>query len=384
MPALHVLVVVDSLGCGGAEMYAVQLANALNERGVAVSLAAGVHAGNTLAPDVAPDVRQLELPWRWHPTKAAQVRSLWASARDLTRYVRAQGVTVVHTMLPATMLAGVAAARRAGVPTVFTPMQVSGTSSWHHRAANRLLLPRMDLVVALGDYLYDDTRRAYATTAARTVVCRLGVDVERYSPAGRAAARAALGLPDGLPTVGICTGLRPIKDPMLALRAFAALRARREAAFVVVGDGEMRAEMEAFVAREGLAADVHFAGQCTDVRTVVPAFDVYLETCRGPNLGLAPLEALAMGVPLLVAVRDDDEARMAADTLVDGSPGSVAPAEPAALAAALDAFFARPHDARAATRAAARQTAERHYDWAGHVDALVGHYRRFATRPAAL
>ncbi len=376
MATPHVLVVVDSLDPGGAETYAVQLVNALDARGLAVTLAAGLNNGNRLDPTVRPGVRRLPLPWRWQPRKAAQVRSLWASSQDLARYIRASGVTVVHTMLPATMLAGFAAARRAGVPTVFTPMQVSGTTTRHHHAVNRLLLPRMDLVVALGDFLHADTRAAFGTSAERTVVCRLGIDVDRFAPGGRAAARAALRLPEGLPVVGMCTGLRPSKDPMLALLAFAALRRLRPAAFVAVGEGEMRGEMEAFVAREGLEADVHLVGHCDDVRTVVPAFDLYLETCHGPNLGLAPLEAMAMGVPLLVATRSADEIRMAADTLVDGTAGWSERAEPGALAAGMDAFFARPPDARAALDAAARATAVRHYRWDTHMDCLAGHYLR--------
>ncbi|HEX9951936.1 MAG TPA: glycosyltransferase [Rubricoccaceae bacterium] len=378
MRALHVLVAIDSLDPGGAETYAVQLVNSLDERGIAVTLAAGENNGNRLEGTVRPGVQRLALPWRWRPSKAAQVRSLWGAAAAIDRHTRAHGVTAIQTLLPTTMIAGWLGARRARVPVAHTPMQVAGNAHRAERTVNRLLLPRMDLVVALGDYLYDDTRRAYATRAERTVVCRLGVDVDRYTPAGRAAARAALGLPDDLPTVGICTGLRPIKDPMLALRAFAALRARRPAAFVIVGDGAMRAEMEAFVAAHSLTADVHFAGHRADVRDAVPAFDVYLETCHGPNLGLAPLETLAMGVPLIVAARDADEARMAADTLVDGSAGAVAKADPDALAAALDTFFARSPEARAETTAAARRTAELHYRWDGHVDALVGHYTRLA------
>ena len=378
MPAPHILVAIDSLDPAGAEMYAVQVANAMDERGIAVTLAAGEHNGNGLSGNVRHGVRRLNLPWRWSPSKAAQVTTLATSSRTIARYVRAEGVTTVQTLLPATMIAAWAAARRTGTPVVHTPMHVSDNVGRLERIVSAFILPRADLVVALGTYIRDDTVRAFGTSAERTVVCRLGVDVGHFAPGGRAAARAAFGLPDDLPTVGMCTGLRPIKDPMLALHAFAALRRRRKAAFLIVGDGEMRGEMEGYVEAQGIASDVHFAGHCADVRTAVPAFDVYLETCKGPNLGLAPLETLSMGVPLLVATRNADEQAMAADTLVDGSAGSMAPAEPEALADALDTFFSRSPDALAAGSAAARATAETYYRWEAHADCLASHYRHLA------
>ncbi len=385
MPDPHVLVVIDSLEPNGAESYAVRLANALAARGMPVTLASGKAAaaasGETLAGEVGPGVRRLALPWRWHRSKAVQVRSLWASVGVLERAVQQGGIGVVQTLLPTTMIAGWAAARRGGAAVVHTQMHVSGVAGRADRAASRLLLPRLDAVVALGTFLRNDIMQAFGTRPERTVLCRLGVDVDHFTPAGRAAARAALAIPDGVPAVGICTSLRPIKDPMLALRAFAALRARRPACFVVVGDGEMRAEMEAFVAAHGLTADVRFLGHRADVREAVPAFDVYLETCHGPNLGLAPLETLAMGVPLLVATRDATEEAMARDTLVDGSAGTLAPADPEALGAALDAFFDCPAAEVTRMAAAARATALAHYRWSAHVDALAGHYRRLAQMP---
>lgn len=383
MPEPHVLIAIDSLEPNGAETYAVQLANALVVRGLPVTLASGKAAaaasGESLEDEIDPGVGRLALPWRWHRSKALQVRSLWASVGVLTRVAR--HADIVQTLLPTTMIAGWAASRRTSAAIVHTQMHVSGVAGRADRAASRLLLPRMDAVVALGTFLRDDLLQAFGTRPERTVLCRLGVDVDHFTPDGRQAARAALAIPDGLPVVGMCTSLRPIKDPMLALRAFAALRARRPAVFVVVGDGEMRGEMEAFVATHGLAADIRFAGHRVDVCEAVPAFDVYLETCKGPNLGLAPLETLAMGVPLLIATRDAAEVRMAEDTLVDGSAGVIVPASPEALGAALDAFFDRPAAEVRRTAEAARATALAHYHWTDHVDGLVGHYRRLAAAP---
>ncbi len=381
MPGPHVLVVIDSLDPNGAETYAVQVVNSLAARGVPVTLAAGWHNGNGLDATVRPDVRRLALPWRWHRSKAKQARSLWASSGALAQVARRDGVEVVQTLLPTTMIAGFAAARRAGVAIAHTQMHVSSVAGRADRAVSRLLLPRMDLVVALGTYLHADLVEGFGSLADRTVVCRLGVDVDHFTPAGRSAARSALGLPDSLPTVGICTSLRPLKDPMLALRAFAVFRRHREAAFIVVGDGEMRGEMEAFAAAEGIAADVRFTGHLTDVREAVPAFDVYLETCNGPNLGLAPLETLAMGIPLIVATRTPDEVRMAQDTLVDGSAGVLASAAITPLADALVAFFDRSPEQQAVTAAAARATALEHYRWEGHVDGLLALYRSIARAP---
>ena len=114
----------------------------------------------------------------------------------------------------------------------------------------------------------------------------------------RAAARGALGLGMDAFAVGVVGRLHPKKDPRRALRAFAQLRKTdANARLVFLGDGELRSMLE----RE--AGDgVVFPGFRTDGAALLRAFDVVLACATEREaFGLALLEALAAGVPVVCA-----------------------------------------------------------------------------------
>jgi glycosyltransferase involved in cell wall biosynthesis len=69
---------------------------------------------------------------------------------------------------------------------------------------------------------------------------------------------------------------------------------------VLVGDGESRAGLEAHAANLGLADRVVFAGTRRDVGALLSAFDVFVSLATEEMYGLAPVEAVAAGLPVLV------------------------------------------------------------------------------------
>ena len=133
----------------------------------------------------------------------------------------------------------------------------------------------------------------------RTAVLPNPVDVDalRNGLLPRSAARDALGVPQAAFVVGVLGRLHPKKDPLRALRAFNSYRQENgNACLVFVGDGELRE------AQQEAGAGVVFAGFRPDARSLLSAFDVLL-SCAGASeaFGLAQVEALAAGVPVLAA-----------------------------------------------------------------------------------
>ena len=124
------------------------------------------------------------------------------------------------------------------------------------------------------------------------------VDALRNGLLPRSAAREALGVPQAAFVVGVLGRLHPKKDPLRALRAFNRYRQENgNACLVFVGDGELRGALQ-----QEAGAGVVFAGFRPDARALLSAFDVLL-SCAGASeaFGLAQLEALAAGVPVLAA-----------------------------------------------------------------------------------
>lgn len=106
--------------------------------------------------------------------------------------------------------------------------------------------------------------------------------------------------------------------------------------------------------------------------TAIGRADIALSVCPGETFGLAVLESLASGTPVVTA--DVGGAR----ELVDASCGAWAPAEPQALADAVLRLAARPADR---ARTAARRRAEQ-FGWDRAVAAMLElHERLVAAEP---
>ena len=139
-------------------------------------------------------------------------------------------------------------------------------------------------------------------------VVRPGVDVERFSPGDRRAARRQLGIdaPDDRPVAVTARRLVPRMGIDVLLAAWSqVVEARGSSArplLLVVGDGEQRAALETQAARLGLAQDVRFLGKVSDDDLVAAyrAADVAVAPSVAlEGFGLVVLEALACGTPVV-------------------------------------------------------------------------------------
>lgn len=135
------------------------------------------------------------------------------------------------------------------------------------------------------------TGRAAGVRGPAEVVCN-GVDVERFRPDDRAAARARLGLPD-VPTA-VCVGrLVPYKGQDQLLAAWPEVRAQvPDARLVLVGDGPMADRWRAAVRDD---ESVCWWGHDDHVTDFYAAADVVVLPSREEGMALVPLEAMACG-----------------------------------------------------------------------------------------
>ena len=164
----------------------------------------------------------------------------------------------------------------------------------------RIALRGADLVTA-GSGLGRDAVLVHHP-GAPVVLAPLGVDVARFRPADVAVGKATGAMAASTSRILFVGSLEPVKDPALAIRAFAALAGGRPALELeLVGDGRLRPELEAQAARLGLGARIRFAGQLP--RATLP--DVYraptllLVTSRHEGQSMVAVEAAASGLPVV-------------------------------------------------------------------------------------
>ncbi len=87
----------------------------------------------------------------------------------------------------------------------------------------------------------------------------------------------------------------------VALDVFRRIRERVRARFVVVGDGPDREAVERQASEYGLEADVAFLGEQDDTVALLSVSDLFLLPSIQESFGLAALEAMACGVPVVAS-----------------------------------------------------------------------------------
>jgi L-malate glycosyltransferase len=171
------------------------------------------------------------------------------------------------------------------------------------------------------------------------------------------------------------SNFRKLKRVGDAVTALAEVARRRPAVLVLVGDGPERAGVEKLAASLGLAGRVAFLGERPQLGPLFSQADLFLLPSDQESFGLAALEALASGVPVVAS-----RVGGLPEVVVDGSTGRlVPPHDPQALAAAvLELLDDEPR--RSAMGRAARDDAATRFRPEPVVDRYEAIYREVAER----
>lgn len=241
---------------------------------------------------------------------------------------------------------------------------------FHVRGAlSRAKYGACEAVVAVSDAIAS-VLRADGLPASRLRRVYEGVPDRAPQPGGRDELRA-LGLPPDALVVGNVAALTDHKDHATLLDATARLVAEiPRARLVIVGEGELRAQLEQRSRALGLGASVVFAGFRADLDRLIPAFDVFCLSSHMEGLGTSLLDAMCFARPI-VATR----AGGIPEAVEDGVTGRVVPARDAAALAAALGDVLRDSSRAAAYGAAGRARFERCFTVARMVEESLRVYR---------
>lgn len=237
----------------------------------------------------------------------------------------------------------------------------------------RLYRPWVSHYVALSTDLGAYLRERVGVAAADVSQIYNGVDTARFRPAG--AVPAALA---GCPfdpaqhwLVGTVGRMQAVKDQPTLARAFVQMvqtlgEHARHARLVMVGDGPLRAQVQAIVDEAGLSQRVWLPGERQDVADVMRALSCFALPSRAEGISNTILEAMASGLPV-VATRVGGNAELVSE----GRTGHlVPPGDPAALATALADLLTEPRRSMTMGQQA-RDVAERQFS----LQAMVARYQ---------
>ncbi|MFA5911159.1 MAG: glycosyltransferase [Vicinamibacterales bacterium] len=244
--------------------------------------------------------------------------------------------------------------------------------SWKRRLVNPLLSRFDGPIVAVSDELRHHMIDA-RFPRARVEVIHNGIEAAaRPAPADRRRARALLGLDDQAVVAISVARLDPVKDFPSLLEAFSQMRAAVPTArLLIVGDGPERAALETRAARPDLAGAVSFLGLRPDVRALLPAADIYVNSSISEGISITILEAMAAVIPVVATAAGGTP-----EVLADGATGVLVPVRNhGRLAEALIALAADP-SARSRFGALGRQRVETSFTQQRMVAEYAQLYRR--------
>jgi glycosyltransferase involved in cell wall biosynthesis len=164
--------------------------------------------------------------------------------------------------------------------------------------------------------------------------------------------RTELGLPQASMVVGSIGRLAEQKGYRYLLEAIPAVLASRPGVrFVLIGDGELRASLQALAARLGIAEQVLFAGLRPNAELYYPAMDLFVLPSIWEGLPTVVLESMASGVSVVAS-----DIAGVRELVQAGATGWLAPpANPGALAKAILDALARPDKRAEFAERAARE-----------------------------
>jgi glycosyltransferase involved in cell wall biosynthesis len=327
---------------------------------------------------------------RQGPTRS-RLAAWLESVRFRIRWLRAQQIALVHlNNSPAVGFDDwLPAARWLGLPCVANSMltgplaaeALRAQNAWR-RAVKRRLVRGFHRVLAVSDYMVEETARL-GVPRDRIVEVPHGVDLERLRSRvrrSRERVRRELGVEDGTVLCAMVANVRPWKGHHVVVEALRRLDPETRACLRVLFVGATAPEHRAYedalrrtVREAGLADTVTFLGYREDVPDLLHASDIALHASVAPEPGgVAVLEAMALGTPVVAANRGGHVAYLAG-----GAGLTFDPEEPAQLAACLRRLAASPDERARLAEAARTRVAEYSLDRAVRAtlrvyDALLG------------
>jgi N-acetyl-alpha-D-glucosaminyl L-malate synthase BshA len=154
-----------------------------------------------------------------------------------------------------------------------------------------------DGITAVSKYLADETEEVFKTTKPIRVIHNF-FDPERFKPTVQQCRRSEFA-EEGEALLIHISNFRPVKRTLDVIDIFERVNAEMPAKLVLIGEGPDTVLARRQINKKKLTDRVHFLGNQARVEAVLPCMDLFLNPSEEESFGLAALEALACGVPVI-------------------------------------------------------------------------------------
>lgn len=311
---IRVLHAITRLIVGGAQENTIFTADLLDRSRYQVEILSGPQTGSE--GSLIDEIRARGIPLTIIPDLLRQVspRHDFQAVNQMVAYMRAGNYTIVHTHSSKAGILGRIAARLAGIPIAIHT--VHGWSFHHHMSSavrlTYIFLERLTarFTTALISVAQSDIHKGLKAgigQADQYHLIRSAIPLDDFDPSlfDGQMVRQELGLPPDCIVIGNVGRFSEQKNPLDWIRVAGEIsRTCRQARFLLVGDGPLRAKVENLLAQQGLLERSLLTGLRRDVPRLMSAMDIFLLTSLWEGLPRVIPQAMSMCLPVIANLAD--------------------------------------------------------------------------------
>ena len=248
---------------------------------------------------------------RIHPIR--DLVALWSIYRILQRLKRHSRL-IVHTHSSKAGILGRLAARAAGVSVIIHSIHGYGFHNQQSGVMQRILIAvewlmaqitTRFIAVSRANIVQGEALGLFRRAGAKLIRSGIRSSSRRFGNEDAVNMRKSLGVSESAALVGMVACLKPQKAPLDFVQIAARVRNEiPDVRFLLVGDGELRSDVEMLIHTLGLERTVILAGWRRDIPEILNALDVFVLTSRWEGLPRAVLESLVAGIPVVATAVD--------------------------------------------------------------------------------
>lgn len=301
---LRVLEMIDDASIGGGQVHVLMLAKHLNREAFEVSIAC---AGQGYLADEARKLGIEVIP------VSMDNRIRLKTFREVTRIFRTSDFDILHTH-------GGTAGFWGRIGSFFTGKPIARIHSYHGmhyltknysfprrlRMMDQLLLCLTGKVICVCPSDYRKGLDAGIVSKKKGVIIHYGIEIEKFQTSGqRKALRSKYGLDESAIVFGNVGRLHIQKGQRYLLEAFQIVKNEHSHARLwIIGEGELKGELEKLAQDLGIHESMHFLGARTDVHELLSAIDIFILPSLWEGQPISIMEAGAAGKSVIATSID--------------------------------------------------------------------------------
>jgi glycosyltransferase involved in cell wall biosynthesis len=303
--------VIGSFQRGGAEQHVVDLAKTLRGEGYDVHIVVSNMTGPLLKDVLLEGISIVE----YRQSRYNPIRQLLVILK-FARYIRNNKITVLHVHLIGSFLFGVTAGVLSRVEKIFI--------TWHglydkSRIVNTLPVKYAaklsTKIISVSNKVHRFNCNEYGVPFEKSIVIHNGIDLKSPRKINNTYSS------DGILRICAVGNLRPEKGYEYLIEAVECLLSESyNIELEIFGDGSNRSMLNKIINSTEYETMIHLAGNNSNIRTILPIYDLWIMSSIFEGFSIALLEAMNAGVPIIATNTGGNS-----EAIIDGWSGVIVP-----------------------------------------------------------